>query len=93
MNKLGLIIQREYITRVKNKNFILTTLLTPLGFLLFFIAVIFIFSNKSDKVYKVAIKDESQAEIKLPQNTARINFYKSEELLSCTKGKIYKERT
>ena len=57
MNKLGLIIQREYITRVKNKNFILTTLLTPLGFLLFFIAVIFIFSNKSDKVYKVAIKD------------------------------------
>ena len=91
MNKLGLIIQREYITRVKNKNFILTTLLTPLGFLLFFIAVIFIFSNKSDKVYKVAIKDESQAEIKLPQNTARINFYKSEESLAALKEKYTKK--
>ena len=91
MNKLGLIIQREYITRVKNKNFILTTLLTPLGFLLFFIAVIFIFSNKSDIVYKVAIKDESHAEIKLPQNTARINFYKSEESLAALKEKYTKK--
>ena len=53
--------------------------------------MIFIFSNKSDKVYKVAIKDESQAEIKLPQNTARINFYKSEESLAALKEKYTKK--
>ena len=30
MNKTLLIIQREYLTRVKNKRFILTTILMPL---------------------------------------------------------------
>lgn len=74
MNKLGLIIEREYITRVKNKNFILTTLLTPLGFLLFFIVVGVIFSNKSDKVYHIAVKDDSQIGIKIPASTDRMKF-------------------
>jgi len=33
MNKVLLIIQREYLSRVKNRTFILTTLLTPLLFI------------------------------------------------------------
>ncbi len=36
MNKLGLIIQREYLTRVKKKSFILLTLLSPLIFVALF---------------------------------------------------------
>lgn len=50
MNKINLIINREYLTRVKNKKFILTTLLTPLGFLLFFVVVGVIFSYESKKI-------------------------------------------
>ena len=33
MNKISLIIQQEYLSRVKKKSFILMTLLTPLLFI------------------------------------------------------------
>lgn len=58
MNKLWLIIQREYLTRVKKRSFILTTLLTPLAFALLFVVVGVIFSYESDDVKKVAVVDE-----------------------------------
>lgn len=58
MNKLWLIIQREYLTRVKKRSFILATLLTPIGFALFFLVVGFIFSYESDEARKVAVIDK-----------------------------------
>ena len=57
MNKLWLIIQREYLTRVKTPSFILTTLLTPLGLLLFMVVVTIIFSYESDN-QRIAVKDD-----------------------------------
>ena len=57
MNKLWLIIKREYLTRVKKRSFILTTLLTPLGILLFIVIAGWIFSYKSDTQQKIAILD------------------------------------
>lgn len=60
MNKLWLIISREYLSRVKKKAFILTTILTPIGFIIFWVALIFIMSSGvEDK--KVAILDPSNA--------------------------------
>ncbi|MCB0707239.1 MAG: ABC transporter permease [Saprospiraceae bacterium] len=59
MEKLFLIIKREYLTRVKKRSFILTTILTPLAFALFFLVVGFIFSYESDDVKRVAILDEA----------------------------------
>ena len=59
MDKLWLIIKREYLTRVKKRSFILTTLLTPLAFALLFIVVGVIFSYESDDVRKVAVLDEA----------------------------------
>lgn len=87
MNKLGLIINKEYSTRVKNKKFILTTLLTPLGFLLFFLVVVFIFSHESDKTYRVAILDQSGATINIPESTKRFAFTKSDGTLDELKAK------
>lgn len=58
MNKLGLIIKREYLTRVTRKSFILATLLTPLAFALFFVVVGFIFDYESDESQQIAIIDE-----------------------------------
>lgn len=58
MNKLWLIIKREYLSRVQKKSFILTTLLTPLAFLVFFIFVGFIMSYESDEANKIAIVDQ-----------------------------------
>ncbi len=58
MSKLGLIIKREYLTRVTRRSFILATLLTPLGFAVFFVVVGFIFSYESDDSKRIAVIDK-----------------------------------
>lgn len=58
MNKLWLIIQREYLTRVKKRSFILATILTPLAFGLFMVIVSVIFSYESDDLKRIAILDK-----------------------------------
>ena len=60
MKKLWLIIQREYLTRVKRRSFILTTLLTPLGFALFMVVVSFIFGYENDDAKRIAIIDQAE---------------------------------
>lgn len=54
MNKVGLIIKREYITRVRNKRFILTTFLIPIVFVLFIAGSVY-FANSSKEEIKIAI--------------------------------------
>ncbi len=58
MDKLFLIIRREYLTRVTRRSFILATLLTPLAFAVFFVVVGFIFSYESDEEMVIAVIDE-----------------------------------
>ena len=60
MDKLLLIIKREYLTRVKRWSFILATILTPLSFAVFFIVIGFIFQYESDDVKRIAIIDSQQ---------------------------------
>jgi ABC-2 type transport system permease protein len=59
MNKLFLIIKREYLTRVTRKSFILATLLTPLAFAVFIVVVSVIFAYQSDDVVNIVIKDDT----------------------------------
>ncbi|MGB4960788.1 MAG: ABC transporter permease [Saprospiraceae bacterium] len=59
MNKIWLVTQREYLTRVKNKTFILTTLLAPLGIVVFMAAVVLVMSTGSDKKKVISILDPS----------------------------------
>lgn len=59
MQKLWLIIKREYLTRVKRRTFILATILTPLAIAIFFVVVGFIFQYESDDAKRIAIIDES----------------------------------
>lgn len=86
MNKLGLIISREYITKVKNWKFILTTLLTPLGFLIFFIVVGIIFSYEGDKQYIIAVSNQSGMELSLPTDNQRFKFEVSQSSLDSLKS-------
>ncbi len=61
MNKTLLIIQREYLARVKKKSFILMTFLVP-GLILAMYAVIYLIAANSDslnKVRQVNVIDES----------------------------------
>lgn len=55
MNKTWLIIKREYITRVRNKTFIISTFLTPLFFVGLITAIIYM--TPKDKVLPGTISD------------------------------------
>jgi ABC-2 type transport system permease protein len=58
MKNLWLVIQREYLTRVRRKSFILSTLLMPLGLAVFLVVVQFIFSYGNDEQQTIAVVDE-----------------------------------
>jgi ABC-2 type transport system permease protein len=58
MNKIWLVIKREYFTRVRNKTFILSTILVPLFFIGFIVASAY-FSIKSVDQQKIAVKDNN----------------------------------
>jgi ABC-2 type transport system permease protein len=56
MNKIALIIQREYLSRVKNRRFILTTILTPLLFVVFIAGSTYL-SIQGRSEQKIAVVD------------------------------------
>jgi ABC-2 type transport system permease protein len=58
MNKTLLIIKREYLTRVRKKTFIISTILFPLLYLLLIFGTGYI-ANKSTKTLRVAVIDSS----------------------------------
>lgn len=58
MKKIWFIIQREYITRVRKKSFILLTLLLPVFIGLMTIVIIELATNAQEKL-TIAVKDES----------------------------------
>lgn len=58
--KLFIIIKREYLTRVRSKAFILTTVLVPVGLIVLFAVPVILQLFDSDKTYKIGIKDESR---------------------------------
>jgi len=60
MNKLFIILKREYLSRVTSRSFILSTLLTPLALVLFTVVVTLIFSYETDEVQHIAVVDEAR---------------------------------
>lgn len=79
MNKLWLIIKREYLTRVKKRSFILATILTPFAFVLFFIIVGFIFSYKGDDKLRVVLADEYNILDTKPKDNNNLFFFVKNE--------------
>lgn len=58
MNKLWLIIKREYIVRVRKKTFIIATILTPLAILLLY-ALPIIMMQWTEDTKRIVVKDDS----------------------------------
>lgn len=86
MNKILIIIKREYLTRVRNKTFLLSTFLLPLVMIAFITGSAYL-GAKSLKQYSIAVKDETNlyknkmdssnaAAFSYPDNIS-INDYKS----------------
>jgi ABC-2 type transport system permease protein len=59
MSKLWLIVQREYLTRVRTKAFILGTLLAPLGLVIYTLVIVGLTKYQGSEESKIAILDES----------------------------------
>lgn len=55
MNKISLIIRREYITRVRKKSFLIMTFLTPFLFALIFIIPMLVMNNEDKDHKKIAV--------------------------------------
>ncbi|OWY21811.1 ABC transporter permease [Sphingobacteriales bacterium UPWRP_1] len=84
MHKIWLIIQREYLSRVKKKSFIITTLLVPIGFLLLF-AVQFILIAFNADTLRIVVKDDSGKFAQRIKDTETLYFKKSDDTLNLLK--------
>ena len=60
MNHLPLIIKREYLTKVRNKSFIIMTFLSPIIFIALIAVVAYLSQLNSDKVRVIVVLDESK---------------------------------
>ncbi len=58
MQRLWLIVKREYWTRVRRRSFIVATLVTPLAFGIFVVVVNYILQYKSDEAVRIAVLDQ-----------------------------------
>src|ERR1700691_3732226 len=58
MNKILIIIQKEYLTRVRNKTFIISTFLLPLILALFIAGTVYFATHSSEKTL-IAVNDVS----------------------------------
>jgi len=59
MNKINIIIAREYLTRVRKKSFLIMTFLTPVLFALIIIVPVYFVKNQKVETKKIAIVDKS----------------------------------
>ena len=59
MNKIGLIIKREYLTRVRKRSFIIMTFLGPILMAAIYIIPIMLALNSSNEHMRIAVVDES----------------------------------
>lgn len=73
MNKIWLVSKREYLTRVRNKTFILSTILLPLFFVGFIVAAAY-FSLKSEKSQRIAVMDNNGIFKSSFQNENKLTF-------------------
>jgi len=58
MNKIGLIIRREYLTRIRNKTFLISTFLLPLVIVLFIAVTVFL-AMKGRTSHRIAVVDQN----------------------------------
>jgi ABC-2 type transport system permease protein len=58
MNKISVIIQREYITRVRKKSFIIMTILAPLLMAAIFIIPVLVMTNEDKDFKKIAVIED-----------------------------------
>ncbi len=75
LHKLGVIINREYATRVKKKSFILLTFLVPVVFAAFCILPGLIMSSAKEESKNIAVVDESGIVLPFLESGENVSFH------------------
>ena len=73
-NSIKQVIKREYLTRVKSKTFLLTTLLAPIGMVLLFGVLGFLLTRGSDDLKNIAVINQAGLNINDINKKRNINF-------------------
>ena len=60
MNHLSLIIKREYLTKVKNKSFLIMTILSPIIMIVLIAVVAYLSQLNNNKERTISILDNSE---------------------------------
>lgn len=76
MYKIALLIKREYLTRVRNRTFLLSTFLFPIIMLLFISGSVFFAAKGRSRIHLAAVNDPGffQAGLKTDSSRLRIDF-------------------
>ncbi len=75
MNKIGIIMSREYLTRVRNKTFLLSTFLLPIVMILFIFGAAFFAASSKDKHKRIAvINDPGYFRQQMGKDSSRLAF-------------------
>ena len=88
MNKTLLIIQREYLSRVKKKAFLIMTFLVPLLIIAMYALIFFLSMRGGDNIPTVEVIDESGIFNKSFENKRSVNFISSKLSLAEAKKKV-----
>jgi ABC-2 type transport system permease protein len=79
MNKIKIIIQREYLTRVRKKSFIILTLLMPLLFVGLIFGTYFLSSIGDEKAKAVVVIDQTGEYFSVLRSNSQYIFVQAEE--------------
>ena len=74
MNKIWLVIKREYLTRVRNKTFLLSTFLFPIVIVAFIIGSTFLAINSRNKVKIAVVNDPGYLQKNLKNDSSSVIF-------------------
>ncbi|WP_026902484.1 ABC transporter permease [Pedobacter glucosidilyticus] len=88
MKKVFLIIEREYLSRVKKKSFLILTFLVPSLFIAMYAAVFFIYKNEGESKKEFLVLDESGIFKNEFKNSETITFKYADGGYAANKAKI-----
>ena len=75
MNHLPLIIKREYLTKVKNKSFIVMTILSPIIMIVLIAVVAYLSQLNNNKTRTISVLDASGLVVDIFQNNENTNYH------------------
>lgn len=88
--KTAIIIKREYLSRVKKRSFIITTLLLPILFIVFLLGTSYL-AAKSTREKKVIVKDESGYFTNKLKSSKTVLYSYSQEPIEGLKERLYND--